>query len=242
MAARQLPPLRWWPSRRWTGWHLSGGGRGRSPRIAHHGADAARVLAGYAVVGGLSAAVAVALGYDPLSCEGWLHASGAASLLLSLGLGLCLGAGTVAATRAIVRRAEWARALHAALRPAVHGTHDGVLFALAIASATGEELLFRGLLVPIVGVVASSLVFGVLHQIRGRGRWGWVAWASVMGLLFAAIFRATGSLAGALVSHAAINHANLRFLRDNDPEPRPSRALGGLLNRSEPLRGARPLP
>jgi membrane protease YdiL (CAAX protease family) len=189
------------------------------------------VLGGYAAVAGMSAAVAIALGYDPVACEGWLHASGLASLLLSLGLGLCVGAVTIAGTRAVVRRAEWARALHAALRPAVHGASDGVLFALATASAVGEELLFRGLLVPMVGIVASSLVFGVLHQIRGRGRWGWVAWATIMGLLFAIIFTATGSLAGPLVAHAAINLANLRFLRDNDPDPRPPRTLGGLLNR-----------
>jgi uncharacterized protein len=92
-------------------------------------------------------------------------------------------------------------------------------------------LLFRGLLVPMVGVVTSSLVFGGLHQIRGRGRWGWMAWATLMGLIFAGVFKATGSLAGPLVAHAAINHANLRFLRDNDPAPPPARPLGGLLKR-----------
>jgi membrane protease YdiL (CAAX protease family) len=149
---------------------------------------------------------------------------------MSLGLGLCLGAVTIATTRALVRRAEWARALHAALRPAVYGAGDGMLLLLAIASATGEELLFRGLLVPTVGILASSFVFGMLHQIHGRGRWGWMAWATLMGLLFAVVFRATGSLAGPLIAHAAINHANLRFLRDNDPDARP-RSLGGLLNR-----------
>jgi CAAX protease family protein len=204
--------------------------RRRSTRGAPAAPPAVRVLWGYAAVGALSAGTAALLGHDPLACEGWLHASGLASLFLSLGLGLCLGATTVAATRAVVRRAQWARALHAALRPAVHGAGDGMLLALAIASATGEELLFRGLLVPIAGVLASSLVFGVLHQIRGKGRWGWIVWAAVMGLFFAIIFEATGSLAGPLVAHAAINHANLRFLRDNDPDARP-RPLGGLLNR-----------
>ncbi|HXN31637.1 MAG TPA: CPBP family intramembrane glutamic endopeptidase [Polyangiaceae bacterium] len=190
------------------------------------------MLGGYAAVGGLSAGVAIVLGLDPIACDGWLHTSGLVSVLLSLGLGVCLGAITIGATRAIVRRAEWARALQAALRPAVHGASDGMLLALAIASATGEELLFRGLLVPTVGVLASSLVFGVLHQIRGPGRWGWIAWATIMGLLFAVIFVATGSLVGPLLAHVAINHANLRFLRDDDPDPRrPTRSLGGLLNR-----------
>jgi membrane protease YdiL (CAAX protease family) len=184
----------------------------------------------YAALGALSAGVSVALGRDPMACDGWMHIRGVASVFFSLGVGICLGALTIGATRAIVQRAQWARALHAALRPAVHGAGDGRLFALAIASATGEELLFRGLLVPIVGVIASSLVFGVLHQIRGQGRWGWMVWATLMGLIFAMVFAATGSLTGPLVAHAAINHANMRFLRDNDPDP-PQRSLGGLLNR-----------
>ncbi len=224
MAVRRIP--------RWFGWPYSGDSLRRARRGGSPPSRAAVVLGGYALVGGLSASVAIALGDDPIACEGWLHTPALASVLLSLGLGVCLGAVTIGATRAIVRRAEWARALHAALRPAVHGAGDGMLLALAVASATGEELLFRGLLVPTVGVLASSLVFGLLHQIRGAGRWGWMAWAMIMGLLFAVLFVGTGSLVGPLVAHAAINHANLRFLRDNDPDPRPpSRSLGGLLNR-----------
>jgi membrane protease YdiL (CAAX protease family) len=178
----------------------------------------------------VSAGVTVAFGHNPVARDGWLGLHGAASLLVSLGLGVCLGALTVAATRAIVRHAEWARELHLALRPAVYGVSDRGLLALAIASATGEELLFRGLLVPTIGVLASSLVFGMLHQIRGRGRWGWMLWATLMGMFFALLFVATGSLAGPLVAHAAINHANLRFLRDSDLKPHP-RKLGGLLRR-----------
>jgi hypothetical protein len=112
----------------------------------------------------------------------------------------------------------------------VHGAGDVGLLAVAVASATGEELLFRGLVLPLVGVVASSVVFGALHQIRGPARWGWMVWATVMGLLFGCVFAATGSVAGPIVAHAMINGANLRFLRDNDPSPRP-RALGGLLRR-----------
>jgi uncharacterized protein len=187
-------------------------------------------LAAYLAVAVVAAGVSVTLGRNPVACDAWLDAGGVAAVLVSLGVGVCVGSMTVAASRVMVRRAEWARSLHAALRPAVHGTGDGWLAAIALASATGEELLFRGLLVPMLGLVASAMVFGALHQIRGRARWGWLAWATVMGLLFGAMFLATGSLAGPIVAHAIINAANLRFLRDNDPAPRP-RALGGLLRR-----------
>jgi membrane protease YdiL (CAAX protease family) len=187
-------------------------------------------LAAYGAMAAIATGVSIMLGRNPLECEGWLGAHGAAAWLLSLGSGVALGAVTIAATRLLVRRATWAHALHVALRPAVHGVSDGALFALAAASGAGEELLFRGVLVPLMGIAFSSLTFGLLHQVRGQARWAWMAWATVMGALFAAVFSMTGSLAGALVAHAAINHANLRFLRDNDLAPR-ERHLGGLLKR-----------
>jgi membrane protease YdiL (CAAX protease family) len=188
------------------------------------------VFAVDSVAGGIAIAASLALGRNPVECDGWLGARGAAGLLLSLGLGVILGAATILTTRVLVRRFRWARALHYALRPTVHGAGDAGLWLVALASATGEELLFRGLLVPLAGVALSSLVFGALHQIRGQARWGWMAWATVMGLLFGSVFAATGSLAGPLVAHAAVNLHNLRFLRDNDPRPRRG-SLGGLLKR-----------
>jgi membrane protease YdiL (CAAX protease family) len=188
------------------------------------------ILAAYLTLGAAAAAATVALGHDPLRVDGWLDLVGPASLLVSLGLGVCVGALTVAGTRVLVQRVAWARALHEALRPSVKGAGDGWLVAIAVASALGEELLFRGLLVPLTGVVLSSLLFGALHQVRGEARWGWAVWATGMGLLFAVIYAATGSLVGPILAHVAINAANLRFLRDNDPAPR-TRQLGGLLRR-----------
>jgi membrane protease YdiL (CAAX protease family) len=190
----------------------------------------AAALAIYSAAVALAAGSSLALGRNPLHCTPWLEMTGAAAVLSSLGLGLCLGAGTIAMTPMIVRRTTWARALHLALRPAVHGIAGEMLLGLAIASALAEELLFRGLLVPWLGILIPSIAFGALHQVPGPARWSWMAWATVMGVLFAVVFRATGNLAGPIVAHAAINAANLRYLRDNDPSP-PRRPLGGLLRR-----------
>jgi membrane protease YdiL (CAAX protease family) len=187
-------------------------------------------LGAYLAVAAGSASLALAFGRDPLSCNAWLGTSGHAAVLVSLGIGVCVGGVTVAATRVLVRRTAWARALHSELRPAVEHAGDGWLVAVAAASALGEELLFRGLLVPTIGVVLQAVVFGALHQVRGRGRWGWMMWATLMGLLFGGIFALTGSLVGPLAAHGIINGQNLRFLRDNDPS-RPQRPLGGLLRR-----------
>jgi membrane protease YdiL (CAAX protease family) len=203
---------------------------GRGERTAQLSGGLPLVLGAYLVAGLAAALVALAVGRSPFVCDGWLGVRGVAAVLLSLGAGVMLAASTTFATRTLVRRFGWARALHRGLRPAVQGAGDSALAAVAVASAVGEEVLFRGLLVPAVGVVFSSLVFGALHQIRGQARWAWMGWATLMGLLFGAVFAATGSLAGPLVAHVAINHANLRFLRDAPAAVRRT-GLGGLLRR-----------
>jgi membrane protease YdiL (CAAX protease family) len=207
------------------------GASGERGGVLDAGRPAAAVASAYAAVGVLAASVSFLLGRNPIACDGWLGSHGWASVLLSLGLGMVLGSTTIAVTPPMVRRWRWARALHLALRPAAHGAGNVTLLVVAVASATGEELLFRGLLVPLAGVVASSVAFGLMHQISGRARWGWMVWATVMGFLFGEIFAMTGSLVGPLIAHAAINHSNLRFLRDNDPAPPRKRPLGGLLRR-----------
>ena len=53
--------------------------------------------------------------------------------------------------------------------------------------------------------------------------------AGVVGLMFGALFRATGSLLGPIVAHALINGVNLRFLMTHTPGS--SKPLGGLLRR-----------
>jgi membrane protease YdiL (CAAX protease family) len=98
---------------------------------------------------------------------------------------------------------------------------------LAALSAIGEELLFRGLLEPWLGLVPQALLFGIVHQIPGRSRWVWVTWATVIGLALGAMFELTGSLAGPLAAHALINGCNLLYLKRHDPEPQ--HRLGGLL-------------
>jgi len=211
------------------------GGRGRGPAMVLRSPlrvswrEPAMVVAAYAGAGAFAIAASMSLGENPLSCAAWLGTGGMAGCLLSLGLGVLAGAATIAATHAMVGRFRWAQELCVALRPSAQYSSEATLAAVAVAGASGEELLFRGFLAPLIGVVASSVVFGALHQVRGPARWGWMAWATVMGLVFASVFAATGSLAGPLVAHAAINHANLRFLRDSRRQA--PRRLGGLLRR-----------
>jgi hypothetical protein len=202
-------------------------------------AGTAWVAFAYGVLGVTAASIAAALGRDGWACESWLGISGWTGAALSLALGLGVACVTIQATRTMVARATWARALHADLRPVVHGQANGALLLMAFASGVGEELLFRGLLTPLLGVVLSSMAFGLMHQVRGRARWAWAVWATLMGLVFASLFRLTGSLAGPIAAHVMVNAVNLRYLRDREPAPLP-KSLGGLLARTSRLRGSQP--
>jgi membrane protease YdiL (CAAX protease family) len=183
------------------------------------------VLSGYAAAGAIAAGIAIAIGRDPLTTASLVGLQGGERVVWSLVLGGILGALTIVMTRVVARRAPAIRDLHEALRPAVRGADGLTIGCMALASGVGEELLFRGLLAPLLGVVLSAVVFGLLHQVRGPARWVWASWALLMGLLFGLVFVITGSLAGSVLAHVAINFANLRFIRDTEPGTYPRSPL-----------------
>ncbi len=195
------------------------------------------VTLGSALLGLIGVSGCIFLGQSPITRAPWLDTSGIEAVVVSLVLGGCIAGITILSSRFIVRRSvagrgfAWARALHSSLRPAFADQKDGALAVMAIASGVGEEIFFRGLLSPLVGIVLSSLAFGVLHQVRGRGRWAWAVWATVLGASLATLYALTGQLIGPIVAHVAINAANLRFIRDTSVDPQRPRRLGGLLDR-----------
>jgi uncharacterized protein len=134
---------------------------------------------------------------------------------LSAASGLVFGAVVVITSRLAVQRWTWAQKLHTELGPVASGMTTTTVVVVAALSSLGEELLFRSLLTPLIGVWAQGLVFGLLHQVRGTSRWVWMSWAGIVGLALGAMYWTTGSLAGPLVAHALINGLNLAYLRDH---------------------------
>jgi CAAX protease family protein len=189
-----------------------------------------RFAALYAFLGVASGAVALVWrSGSPLVHPSPLIALGSRqSHTYSLCIGIAVGALVVVSTRVMVARFEWARRLHRELRPFASSMSSTGIVVLALLSAFGEELLFRGLLQPWIGLLPQALLFGFLHQVRGPSRWVWAGWATVVGLVLGAIFQLSGSLVGPIAAHALINGLNLAFLKSHDPEPQ-RRSLGGLL-------------
>lgn len=72
-----------------------------------------------------------------------------------------------------------------------------------------EELLFRGVMLPSIGLnstglVVSSLCFGVLHM-SGKHQWPYAVWASLVGLVLGGSALITGNLLVPIVAHVTTN-------------------------------------
>lgn len=196
------------------------------------GADGDRSLArtialAYALLGVVGGGLAYAFaGGRPLMHPGpWLELHPLPAASLSVALGVALAFAVVVWTRFAVARFGWAQQLHRELQPVARRFDASEIWMLAVLSSVGEELFFRSFLVPTIGLGLSTLLFGVLHQVKGPSRWVWATWAASVGLALGGIFVATGSVLGPIVAHALINGTNLGFLKHHElaPSPAPER-------------------
>ena len=126
--------------------------------------------------------------------------------------GLAAGLLLVFASRMALYRFDWARALHRDLRHMLFPLTDAEIVVLAAASSVGEEMFFRGALLPVVGVVASSAIFALLHIGPKARHLPWTVSSFGAGLLFGAMFLWTGDLTGPVLAHFLINFLNLRHV------------------------------
>jgi membrane protease YdiL (CAAX protease family) len=92
---------------------------------------------------------------------------------------------------------------------------QATLFELLLGAAMAgfsEELLFRGLLQPRIGLVASSLVFGLLHG-PSRALWPLAAWAAVAGSILGLLHSASENLLLPTLVHAFYDAVALLYVR-----------------------------
>lgn len=148
----------------------------------------------------------------------WLYFEPTKRLPLDLswqaaGMGLALGVGITLASAAMY---EW----WAAYRQSADGylamvlkpLHWPDLLWLGLLPGLSEELLFRGVMLPAIGlnslgILVSGASFGVLHLSSLR-QWPYVVWATVIGLLLAVSAVATGNLLVPIVAHVVTNLAS----------------------------------
>jgi membrane protease YdiL (CAAX protease family) len=132
-----------------------------------------------------------------------------ARVALGAAAGLGFGLLIVAASR-LLERLDWAQELNRFFATVLGHVSWSEAALLALTSAVGEELLFRGAIQPSLGIWWTTSIFALLHLPPRARLLSWTALAWLMGLAFGFGAEVTGNLAGPMVAHFVINLLNLR--------------------------------
>lgn len=133
-------------------------------------------------------------------------------LALAVAAGLAAGFAVGPITSPWLDHQRWVRRLKREILELFAPLGPGRVVVIAVTSAVGEELLFRGAIQPHLGLIPTALVFGLLHGGPTRTGWGWATFAAAMGLVLGALFVWSGGLAAPIAAHAAVNGAALARL------------------------------
>ncbi|HLL22377.1 MAG TPA: CPBP family intramembrane glutamic endopeptidase [Kofleriaceae bacterium] len=137
--------------------------------------------------------------------SGWI-------LLAGPVIGFAFGLVVVWLSRVATRYFQWARDLHTSFHDLLGPLSGREILILALASSIGEEVLFRGALMPWLGVWLQGAVFALLHVGPGKRFLPWTVSALVLGVAFGGLAEWTGSLGAPIAAHFAINFLNLRYI------------------------------
>ncbi len=165
-----------------------------------------------------------------LSSLAWLHWRRGALLETLLGpeppaallLGAAAGAAVMAVGVALGRSFAFARRMERTLAALVGPLPRTHCLAAGVLSGVSEEIFFRGVLQPVLGLVATSLLFGAVHPPLVRSLWPWTIFATTTGFLLGWLFEATGALLAPIACHAVVNMVNLSRLGSRVPSGLPA--------------------
>ncbi|MCB9833452.1 MAG: CPBP family intramembrane metalloprotease [Planctomycetes bacterium] len=138
--------------------------------------------------------------------------------LLDLGLGLGLGLALVVASGILRAKSGLFDALEEAVRERLGELRLGAIIVLALLSALAEEVFFRGFLQTelgdllgseILGLVITSVGFGLLHTGPVSRFWPWTLFATVCGFLLGWLWIETAGLLAPVLVHFMVNAVNM---------------------------------
>ncbi len=136
--------------------------------------------------------------------------------LIAIPCGLLTTLASVGLLRIASRTVDPHDVVSTVLRPLATALEPRDLLFLAVSSGVAEEVLFRGVLQPALGLWLSSIIFGLLHT-GHRDLLAMGVWAGVMSLVLGALLIATGTLWAPILCHATHNLATLLYLRQDTP-------------------------
>jgi uncharacterized protein len=84
--------------------------------------------------------------------------------------------------------------------------------AIGTAAGVGEEWVFRGIVQPLAGLTAASVIFGLAHVGSAR-MLAFGVWAAMMGVIMGALAVVTGGLTAPMVAHGLYDILALQYIR-----------------------------
>lgn len=90
------------------------------------------------------------------------------------------------------------------------------IISLSLISGFCEEIFFRGLILPVFGIVIASVTFGLLH-LPGRKFWIYAAWATLSGFILGWLFILSNSLWSPIIAHVVNNVVGMFMLKKLKP-------------------------
>lgn len=94
-------------------------------------------------------------------------------------------------------------------------------FALALISSVAEELFFRGVIMPLLGVWGQAILFGLMHPAPKKA-WHYTVFTGFAGLVFGFATLYTGSLYAAIFAHFVINLQGFLEIRKKSLAKKPT--------------------
>ena len=98
------------------------------------------------------------------------------------------------------------------LKPVFGSVSLAEIVVISVAAGIGEELLFRGVLQPEVGLVTASIIFGLLHM-GGIGTLFFGCWVMLMGSVLGYLAIWTEGLLASIVAHAVYDAIAMSYMR-----------------------------
>jgi hypothetical protein len=134
-------------------------------------------------------------------------------IALSAGVGLGFAGTTVLVCEVLRTFCGWARRMEQEFAAIISCLSASQVLLLALLSSVAEEVVFRGVLLPEIGLWLSTLAFALLHFPWNLRMVPWPFFALVVGLCFGGMVYFFGGIIGPLVGHFVINTVNLLLIR-----------------------------
>ena len=125
------------------------------------------------------------------------------------GIGLAAGLLVVGLSDLITRLTSWGERTARILGEMIGQLRIGDALWLALVSSIAEEVLFRGAIQPHLGLVGTSLIFGLAYLAPRRDLLPWTLMAIGAGFVMGGLFEWTGNVLAPIATHFTVNAINL---------------------------------